>query len=186
MSKLERNMNDLVEKFFFKENKKMEEKYRAMQQLKKTKAELAAASGITDDLVLEKFIALDLRPETIASISLVPLIEIAWADGTIDQKEKEAILNAIGKFGWTPDSVNYALLDQWLKKKPSASLLTAWKHYVEALCQKMTDEEVHNFKKEIMEHVLVVAEAAGGFLGFGKISAEERSMITALEKAFCK
>jgi hypothetical protein len=177
-------MNDLVEKFFLKENKKMEEKYRAMQQMKKTKAELAAVSGIDDDLVLEKFIALDLRPETLASISLVPLIEIAWADGTIDQKEKEAILNAIGKFGWTPDSVNYELLDQWLKKKPSASLLTAWKHYVDALCHKMTNEEVDHFKKEIMAHVAVVAEAAGGFLGFGKISAEERDMISQLEKTF--
>jgi hypothetical protein len=185
MSKLEK-VNDLVEQVFFKENMKLLEKYRAMKQLKETKEALAAASGIVDDLVLEKFIALELRPETIASISLVPLIEIAWADGTVDQKEKEAILSAIGKFGWTPDSVNYELLDQWLAKKPAASLLEAWKHYVEALCQRMTEEEVANLKKEIMEHVTVVAEAAGGFLGFGKISAEERSMITSLEKAFCK
>ena len=109
-------MNDLVEQFFFKENKKLEEKYRAMQQMKKTKEALAAVSGIDDNLVLEKFIALDLRPETLASISMVPLIEIAWADGTIDPKEKEAILSAVGKFGWTQDSLNYELLDQWLKK----------------------------------------------------------------------
>lgn len=185
MSNLEKNMNDLVEKAFFKENKKMEEKYRAMQQMKKTKEALAAVSGIVDDLVLEKFIALDLRPETLASISMVPLIEIAWADGTIDQKEKEAILSAVGKFGWTPDSLNYELLNQWLKDKPSTSLLTAWKHYVDALCHKMTNEEVDHFKKEIMEHVTIVAEAAGGFLGIGKISSEERGMIEQLENAFC-
>ncbi|PKN68704.1 MAG: hypothetical protein CVU54_13815 [Deltaproteobacteria bacterium HGW-Deltaproteobacteria-12] len=178
--------NDLEEQFFLKENLKLKEKHRAMQQLKETKEALAAASGIADDQVLEKLIALEIRPETIASISLVPLIEVAWADGTIDQKEKEAILSAVGKFGWTPDSVNYELIDQWLKKKPEASLLKAWKHYVEALCRKMTDEEVNNFKKEIMEHVIIVAEAAGGFIGFGKISAEERNMITALEQAFCK
>jgi hypothetical protein len=178
-------MNDLVEQFFFKENKKLEEKYRAMQQMKKTKEALAAVSGIDDDLVLEKFIALDLRPETLASISMVPLIEIAWADGDVDPKEKEAILSAVGKFGWTQDSLNYELLDQWLKRKPSASLLTAWKHYVDALCHKMTNEEVAHFKKEIMAQVTVVAEAAGGFLGIGKISVEERNMITQLENTFC-
>lgn len=178
-------VNDLVEQVFFKENMKLVEKYRAIKQLKETKEALAAASGIVDDLVLEKLIALEIRPETIASISLVPLIEIAWADGTIDQKEKEAILSAVGKFGWTADSVNYELLNQWMKKKPDASLLTAWKHYVEALCQKMTDEEVAHFKKEIMEHVTIVAEAAGGFLGIGKISVEERNMISQLENAFC-
>lgn len=184
MSKSEK-MNDLVEQFFFKENKKLEEKYRAMQQMKKTKEALAAVSGIDDDLVLEKFIALDLRPETLASISMVPLIEIAWADGNLDPKEKDAILNAVGKFGWTPDSLNYELLNQWLKKKPTASLLTAWKHYVDALCHKMTNEEVAHFKKEIMAHVTAIAEAAGGFLGIGKISAEERNMISQLENAFC-
>ncbi len=185
MSELGR-INDLEEQFFLKENLQLKEKYRAMQQLKETKEALAAASGIVDDLVLEKLVALEIRPETITSISLVPLIEIAWADGTVDQKEKEAILSAIGKFGWTKDSVNYELLNQWLTKKPAAALLTAWKHYVEALCHKMADEEVANLKKEIMEHVTVVAEAAGGFLGFGKISAEERSMITQLENTFCK
>lgn len=184
MSKSEK-MNDLVEQFFFKENKKLEEKYRAMQQMKKTKEDLAAVSGIDDDLVLEKFIALDLRPETLASISMVPLIEIAWADGNLDPKEKDAILNAVGKFGWIPDSLNYELLNQWLMNKPSTSLLTAWKHYVDALCHKMTNEEVAHFKKEIMEHVTSVAEAAGGFLGIGKISAEERNMISQLENTFC-
>ncbi len=184
MSKLEK-VNDLVEQVFFKENMKLVEKYRAMKQLKETKEALAAASGIADDLVLEKLIALGIRPETIASISLVPLIEIAWADGTIDKKEREAILSAVSKFGWTKDSVNYELLDQWLAKKPAAELLASWKHYVDALCHKMTDEEVANFKKEIMEHVVIIAEAAGGFLGIGKISAEERSMIEQLENTFC-
>jgi hypothetical protein len=183
MSKLEK-MNDLVEQFFFKENKKLAEKYRAMQQMKETKEALAAVSGINDDLVLEKFIELDLRPETLASISMVPLIQIAWADGNVDPKEKDAILNAVGKFGWTPDSLNYGLLNQWLNNKPSTSLLTAWKDYVDALCHKMTNEEVAHFKKEIMEHVTVVAEAAGGFLGIGKISAEERNMISQLENTF--
>jgi hypothetical protein len=177
-------INDLEEEFFFKENKKMAEKYRTMQQMKETKEALAAVSGIHDDLILEKFIALNIRPETLASISMVPLIETAWADGDVDPKEKDAILNVVGKFGWSPDSLNYELLDQWLKHKPSASLLTAWKHYVDALCHKMTNEEVAHFKKEIMEHVTVVAEAAGGFLGIGKISAEERNMIAQLENTF--
>lgn len=178
-------VNDLEEQFFLKENEKLKEKYRAMRELKETKEALAAASGITDDLVLEKFIALGIRPETIASISLVPLVEVAWADGTIDPKEKDAILQTIGKFGWTPDSANYVVLNQWLEQKPPASMLTAWKHYVETICHKMTDDEVAQFKKEIMDHAVAVAEAAGGFLGFGKISAEERNMITQMENAFC-
>ncbi|KAF0159342.1 MAG: hypothetical protein FD159_520 [Syntrophaceae bacterium] len=178
-------INDLEEQFFYKENQKMAEKYRAMQQMKETKQALAAVSGINDDLVLEKLIAMNLRPETLASISLVPLIEIAWADGDVDQKEKDAILSAVSKFGWTSDSLSYELLDQWLKNKPSESLLTAWKHYVDAVCHKMTNEEVIHFKKEIMAHVTVVAEAAGGFLGIGKTSAEEQNMITQLESTFC-
>ena len=49
----------------------------------------------------------------------------------------------------------------------------------------MTNEEVAHFKKEIMAHVTVVAEAAGGFLGIAKISAEERNMIAQLENTFC-
>jgi hypothetical protein len=185
MSNLGR-INDLEEQFFFKENQRLAEKYRAMRQLKETKEALTQVSGIEDEMILDKLIELNIRPETLASISLVPLVEVAWADGVVDPKEKEAILRSVSKFGWNEESLDYAILDEWLSRKPSASLLEAWKHYIQAICGKMSDEEIKHFKNEIISHALSVAQAEGGFMGIGSVSKEEKAMLENLENSFCR
>lgn len=177
-------INDLEEQFFFKENLRLAEKYRQMQQLKETKEALTQVSGITDDLVLDKFIELDVRPETLASISLIPLIEIAWADGVVEPKERDAILLSVRKFGWDEESLDYAVIEEWLSRKPSPSLLEAWQHYVKAICNDMTNDELEHFRTEIISHATTVAQAEGGFAGIGAVSNAEKAMLKKLENSF--
>ncbi|OGS23443.1 MAG: hypothetical protein A2297_01345 [Elusimicrobia bacterium RIFOXYB2_FULL_48_7] len=174
----------LEDVFFLKQDMELRKKLKEMRELKETREALAAASGIQDDLVLDKFIELNIRPESIASLSLVPLVLVAWADGDVDLKEKEAVLSAVGKFGWGKDSWDYALLDRWLGHKPPAVMLEVWVHYVEALCKKLTAEETGHLKNEIMPHAKTVALACGGILGIGRISAEEKKMLEKLSCAF--
>lgn len=178
-------MSALEDLFFLKRDMEIMEQYKKMKELKETKDAIARASGIHDEIVLEKLISLNIRPEEAASLSIAPLVLTAWADGSIEPEEKEAILKSVLKIGWVKNDFDYTLLEKWLNHKPNAQLIDAWKHYVEGLCKKMTFDEVKHFKKEIISHVEIIAKTSGGILGLGKTSAEEKEMIKKLESAFC-
>jgi hypothetical protein len=177
-------MEDL---FFLKEEKRLIEQLRKMEKMKETKEALAQVSGIRDDALLQKFVNLNIRPETVASVSLIPLIEVAWADGEVDEKERESLLTAVGQFGIKAGDVDYELVKEWTKLRPPPQLLEAWKHYVGHLCDKLMPLERAALKKEIMEQTTAIAAASGGILGLGdKISKSERAMLKELESAFCE
>ncbi len=175
----------LEDLFFLKQDAILMEEFHRMEQMKETKESLAKVSGIKNDEVLQKLVDLDIRPDVAASLALVPLIEVAWADGCIEAKEKSAILDAAAHSFFAKDSIDYKLLTQWLEHRPSGNLLDAWTHYIQGLCEKLTTSQKTLLKNELIGHARQIAQAAGGFLGLGnKISDEERRILDYLESAF--
>ena len=172
----------LEEMFFAKENEKLRMALQEKEEAKNRQETLSAASGITDDAVLEQLVALDIRSDTLAALSLVPLVAVAWADGTVDDNERSAILSAAEDSGLSGESA--ALLDAWLVTQPSSEVLSAWKDYVLALTSTMDAAARDKLKQEILSRARTVAEAAGGFLGVGKISSEEEEKLEELARAF--
>lgn len=172
----------LEESFFAKENEKLRKALQEKEEAKNKKQALSAASGITDDAVLEHLIALNIRSDTLAALSLVPLVEVAWADGTMDDSERNAILSAAEDAGLSGESA--ALLDGWLTTRPSDKVLSAWKDYVSALASTMDAGAKDKLKQELLGRSRTVAESAGGFLGIGKISSEEEDKLEELARAF--
>jgi hypothetical protein len=181
-TKYSKKLEDL---FFLKQDAILMEEFHRMEQMKETKESLAKVSGITNDEILQKFVDLDIRPDIMASLALIPLIEAAWADGSVDEKEKAAVLEAAAKSFFAKDSIDFKLLSQWLEHRPPHSLLDAWTHYIEGLCEKLTAAQKSILKNELIGHARQIAQAAGGFLGLGnKISDEERRVLDYLESAF--
>jgi hypothetical protein len=177
---------NLLDSFFLKEDQKLIEKQRAMRKLKETKEELAKASGIKNDAILQKLVELNVRPETLASLTLVPLVEVAWADGSVDENEKKAVLAAVERHGFSKGSTDYDLVTQWMTHRPAPALLEAWMHYVQGLCEQLSPEEIKTLKEDLVGHTRNIAMASGGFLGLGnKISKSEEDILKKLEGAFC-
>ena len=71
----------LEELFFEKHNRKLAEQLRAEREQTEAQEGLATLTGIEDEALLETLVGLDLRVETWAALSLLPLVEVAWADG---------------------------------------------------------------------------------------------------------
>ena len=181
--KMAETLDDL---FFLKEDQKLINQLKAMKKLKETKEELKKVSGIDNEHILDKLVELNVRPETLATLSLVPLIEVAWADGSLDESEKSAILSSADKMGFSKESSDYQILVQWMTHKPTKELLDAWVHYIKGLCEQLTKDEVLELKNDLIGHARLIAAASGGFLGLGsKISKSESAMLETLEKAFC-
>ena len=181
---LEERGRALENQFYEKEN---QEKLAAMKHkldAQRTKDELRKASGMTDEIVLDQLVALGLRGNTIAALSLVPLIQVAWADGAIQDNERTAILQGAHGKGLEEGSDGYELLQTWLKRRPGEDLFAAWEAYIKALAAQLNDEQNRLLKNQIVGFAKLVATSAGGILGFGKVSATEEKVLHRIEGAF--
>jgi hypothetical protein len=175
----------LEEEFFRREDARLKERLRQAAERESAREALVRASGIKSPEVLDRLIDLDIHPETVAALSLVPLVEVAWADGSLDASERGAVLERADTAGFAPGSIERALLETWLSRKPEPKLLRAWVHLVEGLCEQMSPQEVAALKEGLLDKARAVAGASGGFLGLGsKISAKEADVIRRLESAF--
>jgi len=175
----------IEEAFFAEENAKLLEKLRQEARAKERREALGAALRVNDEHVIDALVALDLYPETIVAFGLVPLVEVAWADGEISPKERKAILEAAAGRGVEKGSTTCELLENWLQRKHGPELLQTWKHYVGAIAAQMDAETVNALKERVLGEARAVAEAAGGILGLGfAVSASEEKVLEDLEGAF--
>jgi hypothetical protein len=174
----------LEESFFERENQKLLAKLRERGERDRKRATLREALRIDDDAVLDHLVALDLSPETIVAFSLVPLVEVAWADGAIQPNEREAILRAADERGVSSSAISRQLLENWLNRRPPEALLEVWRHYSKALLKVLGPDERALMRERLIGSARAVAEAAGGFLGLGSISTAEKAALLDLEQIF--
>lgn len=174
----------LEEAFFAKHNEALRRRLTERNDATSRKEAISAATGIIDEAALEKLANLNIGADTLAALSLVPLVAVAWADGSIDDKEREAILSGATETGLEKQGASYELLNQWLAERPPPALLATWKAYIAAISATLSDEGKRALKSELLGRARAVAETAGGFLGMGrKISTAEEAVLRQLEGA---
>jgi hypothetical protein len=177
----ERQRN-LENAFFLEQNRELLEKLKADLAGEEQRQALADASGIVDQNVLSGLAEQQIGPQTLAALSLVPLIQVAWADRVLEDSERDAVLKAAKERGLGIGA--FEILKQWLETRPDEGLYTAWHDYTVALVATLDDAAKQSLKDEIIGGARQVAEAAGGFLGIGKTSGVEQEVLTKLEKTF--
>ncbi|MBM4118352.1 hypothetical protein FJ251_11560 [bacterium] len=174
----------LEEAFFLEQDKLLIERLRAMKKMAETKEALAAVSTITNDAVLARLVELDIKPEIVAALAAVPLVEVAWADGKIDPAERKAVLAHAAGQGIAPGSIEHSLLERWLEHRPEPQLLQAWAAYIDGLCERLSVEERRLLRDELLRSTRGTAAASGGFLGLGRVSAREKAVLERLSGSF--
>jgi hypothetical protein len=167
----------MEEAFFKQRDQELVEKMRLEMESLEEKKRLAQVSGIGTDHVLDSLVAAGVRAETLAAVSLVPVVEVAWCDGSVSPAERDAVLNAAVHHGIAPDSAPYALLKRWLEDRPDSHVVAAWKDYVRDLKSVLPAESVAEMRQTMVDRATRVAEAAGGFLGINTISKTEQNTI---------
>lgn len=176
-----------LEEAYFAEQESRLRQQRAQSEVARVRREaLSAASGIADPELLDRLAALGVSGRTLAALPLAPLAIVAWADGEVDEREREAALVRAEQLGLVEHDAAYELLDGWLTSRPPLDLLPAWKAYVAALSPTMDDAALDALRSKALSGARTVAEAAGGFLGVvgSRISSAERSVLAELEGAF--
>jgi tellurite resistance protein len=168
----------LEEAFFTKENARL------LEQLRETKQReaLREVAHVEDDAFLDRLIELGINPETVLALTLVPLTAVAWADGKLEDRERDAVIKAAEEKGISPGTAGHQLLETWLSRRPDQELFETWKRYVQGIWETFNEEERRRMRKTTLDLAQAVAESAGGFLGLtSKVSASERAVIKELE-----
>lgn len=174
----------LEEAFFLEQDRILIERLRAMKTMAETKEALAAVSTITNDAVLARLVELEIKPEIVAALAAVPLVEVAWADGKIDSAERETVLAHAAAQGIAPGSIEHSLLERWLEHRPEPRLLEAWGAYIAGLCERLSADERRLLRDELLRATRSTAEASGGLLGLGRISSREQAVLDRLAGSF--
>jgi hypothetical protein len=174
---------ELEEAFFRQMNQKLTDKLQAENKKKLDKEAISKLTGITSDELLEKLVGLKLGASTVAAFGLLPVVEVAWADGRVDAKEERAVMDASKQAGLTGAAAE--IVQEWLKEKPAKALFETWKNYIAAICEHLDADAKTLMKNEVVGRARTVAEASGGFLGLGShVSKEEQAVLDKIAKAF--
>ena len=171
----------LEDEFFAKENARLLQQMRERAKQQERRAAMREVVRVNDDALIDHLIELGLEPETVLALQLVPLAAIAWADGQIEPRERDAVLKAAAAHGVTPESVAGRMLDSWLMQQPGVELVDAWKRQMRALWPSLSPKERDEIRGSALERARSVAEATGGFLGLtSRISPQEKAVLDEL------
>jgi hypothetical protein len=181
---LEERRRGLEEAFFAKHNRELLQRLREKAASETAIEDLKAASGVDDEALLGELVELGISSETLAALGLVPLVQVAWADGRMDAAESAAILEGAAAVGAEPGSPSYALLEGWLAEEPGSEMLSAWSQYVAGLGAVCSKGSMDALKAVTLRRAERVAEAAGGVLGVHRVSGSEREVLSQIAEAF--
>ncbi|MEZ4238303.1 MAG: hypothetical protein R3F59_19555 [Myxococcota bacterium] len=136
----------------------------------------ARGGGLDDDELAQSLQSLGLQRDNYRAVALLPLIEVAWADGRIQRAERRRIAQ-IARDHDIP--VDDAWLDRWLKRRPSKKAFFAARTVLLALMSRLgRDAAPIESVEQLLDLCLWVAESAGGLFGLAfTVSRSERECI---------
>lgn len=172
------------EAYFKSKDAELVAKLRQVFEAKRTKEELSKASGITNAQVLDRLVQAHVDGRMLTAFKLYPLVEIAWADGSVDKVEADAVINAAVKHGIEQGSPALDRVKTWLKDGPTADARAAWYMYAAELRNVLTPAELNAFREDLLKTARHVAELSGGILGmFFTVSKGERTVLSKITEA---
>ncbi len=164
--------------YFQRRERELIEKMRARTRELAEVHELREAAGLSDDEVLKALHDLGYTRETVTLVHLVPLLHVAWIDGSVSPAERAGILEAARLRGVEEATPAHRQLVSWLDKKPLDGFFEDTLRLIGNLLSAMPDEDRARARTTLLAFALAIAEASGGILGLGrKVSDEERAVI---------
>jgi hypothetical protein len=130
-----------------------------------------------DDTTLDKSLAsLGLSRANAALVAILPLIQVAWADGAVQPEERDLVRAIARRHGH--DAAALTIVDRWLGREPPRDAFATAHKLVAALVDRTEPPMLApGTLEEIVAHCGGVAEAAGGLFGYGKVSAAEKAAL---------
>jgi len=178
-------------KYFRQEEAKLVEKLRQEAKLDDIAKALAEQLTVDNPELLLRVRELGVTVETAPALFLAPLVQVAWAEGSVSKQERDTVLRLARARGVEDNSPAYAKLVEWLGARPSDKLFDAAGEVLRSGFAVLPPNEREQRIKKIIDACREVAAASGGglisVLGLGTaVSVEEASLLDAITKTLRK
>ncbi|HKA62051.1 MAG TPA: hypothetical protein VKH83_06470 [Methylomirabilota bacterium] len=172
------------EEYFRKHDAKLLQKLRERARLEEIAEELAVKLQVDNPKLLERIMALGVTLDTASAFLLAPLVQVAWAGGSVTDRERQAVLRVATGRGVEKESPAYAQLGKWLRERPADTVFDAAIETIKTGLSVLTPDEQAERTRRIVDACRQVAEASGGLgrvLGLGSsVSGEEETLLDAI------
>jgi hypothetical protein len=169
--------------YFRKKDRELIEKMRAAADADRMKNELSTKTGLSDPALLEDLEALGFTPDTISVLPLVPIVEMAWAEGGITPAERTLLVKFARERGIAEGSAADRQLSEWMARQPSTEVFARATRLIRAMLDTGSPEGGTLTADDLIKYSESIASASGGILGMGKISPEERATLAKIVHA---
>jgi hypothetical protein len=168
--------------YFRKENERLLEKLRQGAKLDDIAKALADKLKVDNQELLGRVRALGVTPAAAPALFLTPLVQVAWAEGSVGNPEREAVLRLARQRDVEEDSPAYAQLVEWLKVRPSDELFDAGLELIKYGFAVLPPKEMEERIVRLLDACHEVAAASGTelarLLGLGDgVSGVEAHML---------
>ena len=171
--------------YFRKKDRELIEKMRQAAEAERATSELRSKTGLSDPELLASLQDLGFTPETLAVLPLVPIVQIAWAEGGVSQAERDLIVKFARERGIAAGTPADLLLGEWMARKPSDAVFSRAAGLVRAMLDVGGASGVAASwsADELIKYAESIAAASGGLFGLGKVSSEERDTLARITTA---
>jgi hypothetical protein len=169
--------------YFRQKDRELIEKMRQAAEAEREKSELTARTGLSDPALIAELGALGFTPDTISVLPLVPVVQMAWAEGGITPAERDQLVGLARGRGIAAGSAADQLLADWMAQRPSDEAFARATRLIRAMLDTGASGEGTMSADDVIKYSESIAAASGGLFGIGKISSEERSTLAQIVSA---
>ena len=180
---MDKEKRDLEEEYFRKQDQELIEKMRKAAAADEAQRALGARSGITDPALLREIEQLGFTPDTVGLLPLMPILQVAWAEGGVSPEERKLILDVARTRGIAEGSPADRQLAEWMTQKPAQEVFSRATRLIGAMLSAHSAEAGALTADDLVKYAESIAAASGGIFGLNKISKEERAAIAQIQSA---
>lgn len=167
----------LEEEYFRKQNQMLVEQLRQQTAQEADRQRLAEITGIKDEEALAGLQELGFSAETIELLHLAPLVEVAWAEGGVTDRQRELIIKLARMRGIDENSTADRKLTEWLSERPSHAFFEACLSAERLLLEALPPDERERNRDDLIAHCNRIARVIYGRMWGHEVIQEEEQMI---------
>jgi hypothetical protein len=172
----------LEDDYFRKKDRELIDKMRQASAAEAARRELSEKSGLQDPEMLKELQALGFTPETVALLPLVPLVQMAWAEGGVSDAERKLILQLARSRGIEEGGAADRQLAVWLSSPPDPHVFASASRLIRATLDAGASGALPVTADDLVKYCEQIAAASGGMFGIHRISSDERALLNTIAR----
>ena len=170
----------IEEEYFRRKDRELVEKMRQAKAAEAARGEMGRATGLEDPALLKGLQDLGFTPDTVILLTVIPVLEMAWAENEITPAERRLIVEFARSRGIAEGTAADAQLTEWMTTRPDEAVFRGAGRLIAAVLSSGSVQATGSLTADdLVAWCEEIAAASGGLLGtrLGSISSEEKALL---------